>query len=418
MLIHCPECVSSVSDKAVICPKCGCPVRSVRPSSPYTSHDRNHKTHRPLRLPNGFGHITEIKGRKLRNPFRVTITVGKRPDGKPICKQLSPRAYFPTYNEAYAALADYNRDPKDLEPAITVIQLYKKWSESYFKTLKREASAKAIQNAWKFCSEVYDMKVSDIRAGHIKECVENGMLIKNGEIQKPNAHMKNKIKSIFNLMLDYAVEFDIVAQNYSRAFRLSNDTIKEIQTVKNEHIPFSTEEMELLWDSVDHEMYADILLIQCYSGWRPQELGLIELKDVDLKRRLIRGGIKTKAGTDRIVPIHSKIFHLVEQRYREAESLKSLYLFNYTNPNRLKETTKFTYARYRDVFNELRDRLKLDPAHRPHDARMHFVTMAKRYGVDEYAIKKIIGHQINDLTEKVYTRRTPDWLRREIEKIM
>ena len=198
MLIHCPECVSSVSDKAVICPKCGCPVRSVRPSSPYTSHDRNHKTHRPLRLPNGFGHITEIKGRKLRNPFRVTITVGKRPDGKPICKQLSPRAYFPTYNEAYAALADYNRDPKDLEPAITVIQLYKKWSESYFKTLKREASAKAIQNAWKFCSEVYDMKVSDIRAGHIKECIENGMLIKNGEIQKPNAHMKNK--SLRNLV--------------------------------------------------------------------------------------------------------------------------------------------------------------------------------------------------------------------------
>ncbi len=418
MLIQCPECVSSVSDKAVICPKCGCPVRSVRPSSVYTSHNRNNKTYRHLRLPNGFGHITEIKGRNLRNPFRVTITVGKNPDGKPICRQLQPRAYFPTYSEAYAALADYNRNPSEFEPAMTMLQLYKKWSENYFRKLKREASVKAIQNAWKFCSEVYDMKVSDIRAGHIKECVENGMLLKNGEIRKPNAHMKNKIKSIFNLMLDYAVEYDIITQNYSRAFRLSDDTIKEIQTVKNEHIPFSIEEMELLWDSVDHEMYADILLIQCYSGWRSQELGLIELKDVDLKRRLIRGGIKTKAGTDRIVPIHSKIFRLVEHRYREAESLKSLYLFNYTNPNRLKKATKFTYARYRDVFNELRDRLKLDPAHRPHDARMHFVTMAKRYGVDEYAIKKIIGHQINDITEKVYTRRTPDWLRREIEKIM
>ena len=33
-------------------------------------------------------------------------------------------------------------------------------------------------------------------------------------------------------------------------------------------------------------------------------------------------------------------------------------------------------------------------------------------------IKKMIGHQINDLTEKVYTKRDPDWLKREIEKIM
>ena len=417
MFIQCPECISNISDKALICPKCGCPVKPYdRTSSPY--NNRNRKPRKPMRLPNGFGHITEIKGRNLRNPFRVTVTVGKRPDGKPICRQLTPKAYFPTYNDAFAALVEYNRGPYVSEPSMTVIELYRKWSESYFKTLKRDASIRAIKNAWKFCTDIYDMKVSDVRAGHIKECVENGTLIKNGEIKKPNAHLKNKIKSIFNLMLDYAVEYGIAAQNYSRAFKLSGDTIKEIQTVRNEHIPFSEEEIELLWDYSDIEMYADILLIQCYSGWRPQEIGLIELRNVDLKNRLIQGGIKTDAGTDRTVPIHSKIFRLVEQRYREAETLGSRYLFNYTDPKRINKDTKLTYPRYRVVFNDIRDRLRLDPAHRPHDARMHFVTMAKRYGVDEYAIKKMIGHQINDLTEKVYTRRDPDWLKREIEKIM
>ena len=40
--------------------------------------------------------------------------------------------------------------------------------------------------------------------------------------------------------------------------------------------------MKILWDNVDKKTYVDVLLIQCYSGWRPQELGLIELKDVDL----------------------------------------------------------------------------------------------------------------------------------------
>jgi hypothetical protein len=43
--------------------------------------------------------------------------------------------------------------------------------------------------------------------------------------------------------------------------------------------------------------------------------------------------------------------------------------------------------------------------------------MAKKYKVDEYAIKYIIGHRISDLTEKVYTKRETSWLQSEIEKI-
>ena len=43
--------------------------------------------------------------------------------------------------------------------------------------------------------------------------------------------------------------------------------------------------------------------------------------------------------------------------------------------------------------------------------------MAKKYGVDEYAIKYMVGHKISDITEKVYTEREFQWLREEIEKI-
>lgn len=38
--------------------------------------------------------------------------------------------------------------------------------------------------------------------------------------------MKNKIKSLFNLMLDYALEYEIVGRNYSRTFKLTDETIK------------------------------------------------------------------------------------------------------------------------------------------------------------------------------------------------
>ena len=55
--------------------------------------------------------------------------------------------------------------------------------------------------------------------------------------------------------------------------------------------------------------------------------------------------------------------------------------------------------------------------HRCHDGRVHFTTMMKNADLNEYAIKYIIGHAIEDMTEDVYTRRKPEWLMNEILKI-
>lgn len=412
MLIKCPECKLQVSDKALHCPHCGYPMQSdIKPRKPYRPANR----HR--RLPNGFGQISEIKNRNLRNPFRVMVTVGKTSAGRPICKPLKPQAYFPTYSDAYAALAEYNRNPYDMESAITVKELYGKWSPKYFKTLKSDASAQAVALAWSYCSSVYDMRVADVRARHVKACMEEGVAVVRGREQHPRASTKNKIKSLFNLMLDYAVEYEIVDRNYARTFHLPDEVLKEIVTVKRSHIAFTDEEMKLLWEHVDDKCYVDVILIQCYSGWRPREISLLELKNINLEEWTFKGGIKTEAGTDRVVPIHSRIRPLVVRKYKEAESIGSKYLFNCTNPARNRKSTMLTYDRYQKGFIKIRDELKLNPLHRPHDGRTHFVTAAKKCGVDEYAIKYMVGHAISDITEKVYTKRELDWMREELEKI-
>lgn len=409
MLTQCPECELPVSDKANACPHCGYPLK------PSEKQKRPRKSNKRRRLPNGFGQISEIKNRNLRNPFRAMVTVGKTSEGKPICKPLKPESYFATYNDAYAALMEYNKNPYDLEPSITMQELYDKWLPEYEKTVK---STKSVTSAWAYCSGVYKMRVMDIRARHVKGCMEEGVAVIRGKAQHPSATMKNQIKSLFNMMLDYALEYELVDRNYSRTFNLTEETVKEIQSVKKEHIAFTDEEMDLLWANISSKQGIDIMLIQCYSGWRPQELGLLELKDVDLENWTFRGGMKTDAGENRVVPIHSRIQDLVLRKYQEAEALGSPYLLNWTDPNnRNKKNLKLTYARYQKAFERIRDELKLNPNHRPHDGRTHFVTMAKRYGVDEYAIKYMVGHKISDITEKVYTRREFAWLREEIEKI-
>ena len=43
--------------------------------------------------------------------------------------------------------------------------------------------------------------------------------------------------------------------------------------------------------------------------------------------------------------------------------------------------------------------------------------MAKKANVNEYAIKKIVGHEISDITERIYTDRDPDWIKHEMLKI-
>jgi integrase len=218
-------------------------------------------------------------------------------------------------------------------------------------------------------------------------------------------------------MLDYALEYEIVDRNYSRSFSLSEEVLKEINTVKQGHIPFTDEEMKILWDHVDDQPHVDALLVQCYSGWRPQELGDLKLEDVDLENWTFKGGMKTEAGTDRTIPIHSRVRLLVLRNYKAAEALPSKYLFNVVDPVGFHKPTRLTYGCYKRKFIKIKTELKLNMDHRPHDGRTHFVTAAKKAGVDEYAIKYIVGHSISDITEKVYTKREFNWLQEEIEKI-
>ena len=410
MLIKCPECELQASDKAVSCPHCGYPFQpSAKPKAP-------RKSNRKRRLPNGFGQISEIKNRNLRKPFRAMVTVGKTETGRPICELLKPVAYFATYNEAYEALVNHKKNPYDIDKDITVKELYERWSVEYYSKYSSTSSERNFSAAWKYCSAVYDMKVSELRIRHIKDCMNDGTAIVKGEEKKASANTKSRIKSLFNNMLDYALEYELVDQNYARNFQESDAVSAEELKVKNKHRSFSDEEMRILKNHMDTMLYVDIIIIQCYSGWRPQEIGLIKLENVDLENWIFNGGMKTAAGMDRIVPIHPKIRRLVARKYKEAKKLKSEYLFNCIDAQDDPKNLFFDYDKYRTRFNRIMKELHIE-GHRPHDPRKHFVTMCKKYNVDEYAIKYMAGHQIQDITERVYTDRTIEWLRTELEKI-
>lgn len=390
MLIKCKECELQVSDKAISCPHCGYPI-NIATKSPVK------RTKKRMRLPNGFGQISKLNGVNIRKPYRAMITVGMTSSGHYKQQLLKPVSYFATYNEAYEALVEYNRNPYDLRRStLTVGDLYKEWSEIYFGKLTSDSSARNIKAAWSKCQNIANMPVRNLRVGHIKDVINNADTSEN---------MKRRIKSMFNLMLDYAVEYEYVDKNYARDY-----TVEYNDSETASHMTYSDSEVNIILNSNDC-MVKRIIMLQMLSGWRPQELCLIKLSDIDLRNMTITGGIKTDAGKNRVVPIHSSLIKYVKDWYKESENIGCDYLFH--KP----DGSPFTYNVLRHKYVSYIQENNLDANHRPHDGRKHFITLAKKYDVNEWVIKRLVGHSIQDVTEKVYTERNIDDLRNEIEKI-
>lgn len=336
-----------------------------------------------MRLPNGFGQISKLK-QKLRNPYRALVTDRWTDEGKPVRRIIG---YYHTYNEAYKALADFHSNPYGPESAMTMEDLYEKWSAWYYPQLKSARAGDTHAAAWNHhCSCLYHIRVKDIRAYHIKDAVEADM--------PPSMHVR--VHVLLNLMMDYAVQYELTDKNYSRLAK----PFYEKSDNSDAHIAYTEDEIKLLWENINTPTVR-WALVQIYTGMRPQELVKVKIKDIDLDTMVIAGGMKTDAGRNRIIPIHPAISDIVKVLCCNGGE----YLLG-----------GITYDTYRRRFITMCNELGISRTE-PHNCRKTFITIAKKYHVDEYAIKRIVGHTVTDITEAVYTDRDVEWLQEEISKI-
>lgn len=346
-----------------------------------------------MKLPNGFGNVSKLSG-KRRNPWRARKTCGwETNEDNNLVQKFITIGYYPTRQDALTALSNFNENPYDIQTEkATFEDVYEVWSKEHFEKIVPSA-ARTWKSAYKYCTPIYKMKMKDLRVSHLEQTIKDA---------KVGDATKSRIKSLFNQMFRYAMKHEIVSKNYAE---LCN-AVKSPRPLK-ENIPFSEEELNKLWENITFP-FADMVLIGVYSGWRPQELATLKIEDIDLENKTMRGGLKTDAGRNRIVPIHSKIFPLIENLYDQNNK----FLFN---DEAGQQGTSMTYDKYRRRFNKIN--AKFGFKHRPHETRHTFITMAKESQVNDYVLKLIVGHAIEDVTEKVYTHRTLEQLAAEMEKI-
>lgn len=372
------------------------------------------------RRSNGEGSVTYDKRRK--KPYRARVTLGWELDeatgtSKQIIKDLGS---YKTKGEASAALANYLHNPYDLDNKdITFSQFYHIWLDEFIQD--HESHKYRMMMAYKYCSQIYNKKMREISIIDMKNCIYKGTAIVTrgkykGEKKLASPSVKEGIKSMFNHMFTYALEARIVDRNYAKEFSLDQKVFKEKEENRKIKIPFSQEEMDKLWKSIEFIPFADMIIYACYSGWRPSELIDLKVTNVDFEKDVIKGGIKSDAGKNRLVPIHPLVKPIVQKYYNEAISVKSQFLFNDTSK---KKGIGLSYDQYLSRFNIVMEMLKFRLDITPHYTRHTFITKAKsrQVNMNEYILKLIAGHHIGDLTEHVYTHRELEDLRDEMLKI-
>lgn len=341
-----------------------------------------------MRNPNGYGSVTKLSGHR-RNPYWVKKTIGWNDKGYPIYETIG---YAPTREEGNIMLAEYNKNPYDVDKAkITLKELFKLWSEKKLPKLSKGNSA-VLKSAYKHIKKLDDMPYKEIKAVHMQDTIDNCGL---------SYSTQSIIKSLWYHLDRFAIELDISSKSYSAL--LSTAPIPETSRK-----PFTTYEIKRVWkmyndyqagenfDGIPVE-WIDTVLIFLYTGFRFSELLTIKTSDVDLNERTIKGGIKTAAGKNRIVPIHSAIYPMIVKRYDPNND----FLIN-CRPKQ-----------YRNIFTKLMNYLNIDKT--PHECRHTFETMLDSAGANRRCIDLMMGHASRDVGNRVYNHKTLAELRTAIE---
>ncbi len=336
-----------------------------------------------MKNPNGYGSIYKLAGNR-RRPWTARVTVGWTDEGKQKYKNIG---YYEERSEAMIALAQYNNDPYDLDSnKITFAEVYQKWSEEKFPKIS-DSNIRGYKTSFNKCSMLHGMKFKQIRKMHMQRVInENDHL---------SYQVRMKLKTLFSQLYQFGIENDIVEKDYSKFVEAGEQTTKIIR------MPFTDAEIELLWRNLDRP-YVDTILIMIYSGMRVGELLSIKSANVDVDKQIMIGGIKTKASINRTIPIHNKILPLI--------NLNNEYLV--VSPT----GKKMSYNNYiQRQFTPIMKELGMN--HLPHDCRHTTATKLDNAGVDRTIVKLILGHTSNDVTERVYTHKTPEQLLSAINKI-
>lgn len=342
-----------------------------------------------MKLPNGYGSVHKLSG-KRRRPFIAKKTIGFNDKGHPI---YLPIGYYEKREQALLALAKYNDNPYMIDrDTITFEEVFELWKAKKFDGAGT-STVNGYNAAYKNSPSLHKMKFKDIKTMHLEDAISKCTL-GHGSLRK--------MKILYQQLYAYAMANDIINKDYSDYVKLGEDTSNP------DRQPFSKAEIDLLFEIEPTLPYVDTILILIHSGIRPGELLNLKKEDVNLNEQyFIVTESKTEAGQNRLIPINEKILPYFVRRVESGTE----YLIMHPSKNK---KPGYDYY-YRSIFTPIMDQLNMK--HRPHDCRHTFGTLLNNADANPTSIKNLIGHNSFITTEKTYTHKDIDELRKAINLI-
>ena len=326
-----------------------------------------------MRNPNGYGSVVKLSGNR-RRPFVARKTVGWDIRGYPKYEAIG---YYAKRSDALVALAEYNRNPYDLDLAkITTKELFARW-EARANSRISDSTLSSMRSAFKMhIAPLHNVQYKAIKAYHMQEIIDNC---------GRGYGTQGLIRNVFYHLDLYAYEYEIITTKYSELVH----TAPASPSTKS---PFTRAELDVLWSNA-HALFVDIALILVYTGFRISELLSITPASINIAEQWIKGGSKTDAGRDRIVPIHPLIKNFVEARLDEGND----YLITHNG-------RKIEKRSFYDIWRPLMSSLGM--SHTPHECRHTFRSLLDSAGANKRCIDLLMGHTSKDVGERIYTHKT------------
>lgn len=342
-----------------------------------------------MKRANGTGSIADL-GPGRRRRYAVRVSYQERP-GLWKQKYLS---YHRTAREAQAALEEY------LKPGIPAKDLAATWGSVYEGWSARKyakagaASVNSYKASWGRLSVLERKPMVNITIDDLQAIIDED------ERKGLSKSSINNDKILMRALFKYAMERDIVSKDYSAFVDLPTVGAKVQKGFFDDLQMAKLEQM-----AADGVPWADTALMLCYTGYRVSEfLGLTRFAyhaDGDY----LQGGMKTSAGRGRIVPVHPKIKpYLMAWLARGGDTIICK-----------DDGSPISPDAYRPHFSTVAAALGV-PNATPHWCRHTAASRMRMAGMDELAVKRILGHAAKDITDH-YTHVDVDYLRREILKV-
>ena len=336
-----------------------------------------------FRHENGFGSIVKLGGNR-RKPWAVRITTGWE-NGKQVRKYLG---YYESQADALMALAEYHNGSINLDLSkLTLGEVFDKWY-SRIESTASEAVMAVHSMTSKRLGALRNKPIKDVKVDHLQDWFNEITL-------KPNS--KNKIKSTLQQVFEYAEQNDIVRKNPAK-FLKTDGEVEKVGKV------FSQDEIDWLWEHADEHIDYKTWLILIYTGMRIGELIALKIEDLHLDEGYGIGGLKTKAGKNRVIPFHNKLLPIIKERVERYGCLV---------PNI--DGTPATYIAFQHRF--VRHMEQLNWEHKIHDTRKTAVSIMHSSGIPMETVRMIVGHSAKGVTESVYLYKTPQELVNAINTI-